>query len=249
MPTALVTGGNRGLGLETARQLVARGWRVILACRDEAKGREAGASLKATRVVHLDLAKPATASALADALDEELDVLVNNAAISMRGFDARVAEKTLQVNLFGTLAVTGALAPRIRDGGEIVNVSSQMGVLSGFREPARSRIANAKTRREIDELAQEFVRGVADGTHERKGWPSSAYSTSKALLNAATRVLAVDLAPRLRVNSVCPGWVKTDLGGRNAPRELPEGGASIVATVLEPKATGRFFRDGSPIAW
>lgn len=232
MPTALVTGSNRGLGLETARQLAAKGWTVIGTTRDE-----------------LDLGKIATITAYAGTLDQELDVLVNNAAISMRGFDARIAEKTIAINLLGTLAVTGALAPKVKDGGAIVMVSSGMGELSVLRDPARGKVQRASSRAEIEQLAAEFVSGVAAGRHEAAGWPSSAYSVSKALLNAATRVLAKDLGPRLRVNSVCPGWVRTDLGGPRAPRDVTEGAASIVATILEPRATGGFFRDGRAIPW
>jgi NAD(P)-dependent dehydrogenase (short-subunit alcohol dehydrogenase family) len=235
MPTALVTGANRGLGAETARQLTARGWTVIGTTRDE-----------------LDLGKVPTITAFAAKLEREgtvLDVLVNNAAISMRGFDARVAEKTIAINLLGTLAVTGALAPRIRDGGAIVMVSSGMGELSVLGEPARTRVQGAASRADVERLAAEFVQGVAAGTHEKGGWPSSAYSVSKALLNAATRVLARELAPRLRVNAVCPGWVRTDLGGPRAPRDVGEGAASIVAAVFERRGTGGFFRDGKPIPW
>jgi NAD(P)-dependent dehydrogenase (short-subunit alcohol dehydrogenase family) len=254
MQTALITGGNRGLGLETARQLVARGWQVILGCRDEAKGRAAATEIGGkTSVRVVDVGRPASAVALGAALEADgvvLDVLVNNAAISMRGFDARVAEKTIAVNLLGTLAVTGALAPRVKDGGAIVNVSSAMGTLSVLRDPARGRVHRASSLREIEQLAAQFVAGVAAGRHEADGWPSSAYSVSKALLNAATRVLARDLAPRhIRVNSVCPGWVRTDLGGAHAPRDVATGGASIVATVVEPRATGGFFRDGAAIEW
>ncbi|HEV7554009.1 MAG TPA: SDR family oxidoreductase, partial [Kofleriaceae bacterium] len=136
------------------------------------------------------------------------------------------------------------------DGGAIVMVSSGMGELSVLRQPARGRVENAATMGEIETLGREFIRGVAHSRHESAGWPSSAYSVSKALLNAATRVLARELDARhIRVNAVCPGWVRTDLGGPNAPRDVRTGASSIVATMLEPRATAGFFRDGARIAW
>jgi NAD(P)-dependent dehydrogenase (short-subunit alcohol dehydrogenase family) len=249
--TALVTGGNRGLGLEVGRQLVGRGWRVILACRDHAKGTAAAAAIGA-ELRTLDVTRATTATALAIALEADgiaLDVLVNNAGIQLRGFDVRVADRTLATNLHGTLAVTGALAPRIADGGAIVMVSSGLGELAALHQPARGRVSNARSRGDVERLAYDFVAAVGASRHEAAGWPSSAYAVSKALLNAATRGLADELAPRLRVNAVCPGWVRTDLGGPRAPRDVREGAASIVATIVDRKANGGFFRDGKPIPW
>jgi NAD(P)-dependent dehydrogenase (short-subunit alcohol dehydrogenase family) len=169
--TALITGGNRGLGLETARQLAARRWHVILGSRDPAKARGLvpGADVRA-----IDLGDPASIAALAGALAGEgvaLDALVNNAGISMRGFDAHVAERTLAINLLGTLQVTAALAPRVADGGTIVMVSSGMGELSVLRPPARGRVERAASLAEVEALAAEFVAGVRAGEHEAAGWP------------------------------------------------------------------------------
>jgi NAD(P)-dependent dehydrogenase (short-subunit alcohol dehydrogenase family) len=249
--TALVTGGNRGLGLETGRALVRRGWRVILGCRDAGRCADAAGEIGAdARLV--DLGKPPTATALAAALARDgvaVDVLVNNAGISMKGFDAAVAERTIAINLLGTLTVTGALLPRLRDGGAIVMVSSGLGELAALGEPARGRVRAASSRADVEALATEFVQAVAAGRHAASGWPSSAYAVSKALLGAATRVLAAELAPRIRVNAVCPGWVRTALGGPRAPRGVTEGAASIVAAIEEKHATGRFFRDGRAIDW
>lgn len=258
MRTALITGGNRGLGLETGRQLLARGWRVVLACRDLDAGRAAAASLGAgASARELDVSRAVSATALAAALARDgvtLDALVNNAAVSLDGFDARVAERTITTNLFGPVWVTRALAPRVRDGGAVVMVSSGMGELSVLRAPARARVADpALDVAAVEHLAYDFVAAVGGGRHGKDGWPNNAYSVSKALLNAATRAFAAELGPRLTVNAVCPGWVRTALGGRNAPRDVGEGAASIVATVeasvAARAASGGFYRDGKAIPW
>jgi len=243
---AIVTGANRGLGLEVGRQLTQRGLRVIFTSR--------GAPHGDADHRRLDVADPASVRALADALATdriEIDVLVNNAGITMRGFDAQVARRTLEVNFFGALRVTDALLPRIRDGGTIVMVSSGMGEVSALAPRLRERVLSPSlTKDELVELVRSFVRDVEHGRHEAAGWPSSAYRVSKIALNALTRILARELAPRrIRVNAVCPGWVRTDMGGAGASRSVEVGARSIVWAASEQGPTGGFFRDGRAIDW
>jgi NAD(P)-dependent dehydrogenase (short-subunit alcohol dehydrogenase family) len=257
--TALVTGANRGLGLETCRQLAARGARVILTSRDATQGRKAAAALGgAVEARVLDVTDRASIDALAAALAREstrLDALVNNAGVALHGFDAGVARDTLAVNFFGAMDVTDALLPLVRDGGNVVMVSSGMGELTAVSPALRERLlAPGLTRDGLVALMRSFVRDVQEGRHRQAGWPSSAYSVSKVGLNALVRLLApAAAARRIRVNAACPGWVRTDMGGRGAPRGVAQGAASIVwAATLEGgpgKPTGGFFRDGRQIDW
>ncbi len=253
--TVLVTGGNRGLGLETCRGLHQLGARVILTARDTADG---AAAAKAIGVdfAPLDVTSRDSMAALADRLAREgrqIDVLVNNAAIALDGFDAKVARATIDTNVHGPLHVTEALLPVIPDGGAIVMVSSSVGELSGLSGPIRRALSDERlTVAQLLELMESYVSAVADDTWRDGGWPGSAYRFSKAGLNALTRILARDLAPRRnRVNAVCPGWVRTRMGGSSATRSIVEGGKSIVwgAMIPEDGPTGGFFRDGRSIRW
>jgi NAD(P)-dependent dehydrogenase (short-subunit alcohol dehydrogenase family) len=255
-----VSGANRGLGLEVCLQLSERGYRVLLTARKSRDGEAAAAELgrKGIRAEfrRLDVDDPASPATLAKRLGSDgvkLDVLVNNAAVSLDGFDESVARQTISTNFLGPLRVTDALLPHLRDGGNIVMVSSGAGELTGFSAKLRKSILDpGLTRERLVALMERFVADVADGSFRREGWPGSAYKVSKAGLNALTRILAAELAPRhIRVNAVCPGWVRTDMGGAHAPRSLAEGARSIVwaALLAEGGPSGGFFRDGRPIPW
>ena len=132
-------------------------------------------------------------------------------------------------------------------------VSSGMGELAGVEAGLRARFTDpALTRDGVAALAREFVADVVAGRHRERGWPSSAYRVSKIALNALVRVWAPELAGQgIVINAVCPGWVRTDMGGRGAPRSVEKGAASIVwaATLAGGDVTGGFFRDGRRIDW
>ncbi len=231
--TALVTGANRGIGREVARQLAARGYDVLLTARDEqqatAAAREIADETSATvRALALDVSDADSIDAAAAAVGSDpgrLDVLVNNAGVgldfgvSATTPDFELIERTLQTNFYGAYRLTIALLGLLRASAHprIVNVSSGMG-----------------------------------GVTEMGGW-SPGYRVSKAALNAVTRMLATELKDeRLLVNSACPGFVKTDMGApMGASKSVPDGAAGIVwlATLPDDGPTGGFFRDGKPVVF
>jgi NAD(P)-dependent dehydrogenase (short-subunit alcohol dehydrogenase family) len=227
MPVALVTGANRGIGRETARQLVERGYDVLLTARDEAKAAAAAEEFGA-RPLELDVSDPASIARAAAAIGDDpgrLDVLVNNAGVGTdwgtAGADPDFAavQAALDTNFFGAYRLTVALLPLLRESEHprVVNVSSGMG-------------------------------GIA----EMGGW-SPGYRVSKAALNAMTRILSTELADAsVLVNSACPGFVNTDMGSQfGAKKPVEDGAAGIVwlATLADDGPTGGFFRDGKPIAF
>jgi NAD(P)-dependent dehydrogenase (short-subunit alcohol dehydrogenase family) len=224
-PIALVTGANRGIGLEVSRQLAQAGMRVLLGARDPKKGEASAAALGreglSVEAVALDVTDTASIRALEPRL-ASVDALVNNAGIDYDtdqtplSADLKRVRATFETNLFGAWSLAQAVAPgmRQRGWGRIVNVSSGAGSLSTMgRDPP-------------------------------------GYSASKAALNALTRLLASELARSgVLVNSVCPGWVATDMGGGGRP--VKDGAAGIVwaATLPDDGPTGGFFRDGRTLAW
>jgi NAD(P)-dependent dehydrogenase (short-subunit alcohol dehydrogenase family) len=224
---SIVTGGNRGIGLEVCRQLAALGHRVVLGSRRLDAGEQAAAGIDGDVVARqLDVSDPDSVGAAAEWVGEAFgraDVVVNNAAIlydtDNRGVsvDLDLVHEGFETNLFGAWRMVQALLPLLRrsDHGRIVNVSSEGGSLASMSGGAPT------------------------------------YSISKAALNALTRVLAAELrADGVLVNSICPGWVATDMGGPGG-RPVAEGAASVVWAVTLPDdgPTGGFFRDGRPVPW
>lgn len=228
-PLAVITGGSRGLGFETARQLGILGYRLVLGAKDKKRLGDAAAALKEhgydVNFKTVDMASARSIAAFgtwAGALGP-IDVLVNAAGIlpergkdGVLGGDDKLVSGTLTVNAMGPWRLCKAVVPHLAHDGRIVNVSSGMG-------------------------------GLAE-----MGTGYFGYRASKAALNVLTRTLAPEVSARgIMVNSVCPGWVRTDMGGPDATRSVEEGASGIVwAATLPPGGpTNGFFRDGQPIAW
>ena len=230
MKTALITGANKGIGHEVARQLAAKGFHVFVGARNAKAGRKAAEEIakkcgKAT-FLEIDVADSNSVTNAArefSNIEDYLDVLVNNAGIIVDG-DSAILEisddlfrKTLETNTLGPLRVTRAFAPLLRKSKapRVINVSSGGGQLT-------------------------------DGAD---GW-APAYCISKTALNGLTVQIAAAL-PKFAVNSVCPGWVRTEMGGENASRSVEEGADTIVwlANEAAQDLTGKFLRDRKEIPW
>jgi NAD(P)-dependent dehydrogenase (short-subunit alcohol dehydrogenase family) len=244
--TILITGANRGIGQQVARVLATQGWDVLVGARDRKKGDATAKRLREEtggrlRAVELDVTSDESVSTAAQKLRDgaiQLDALVNNAGVY--GASASPAQ-TLETNFFGPLRTTLAMLPLVRDGGSVTNVTSGLGSLANLDARHRSQLVAITDR---DALAAQ-VRSLA-GTSGR-GWGTDVYGASKAALDQLTRILARELAPRsIRVNSTDPGWARTEMGGRGAPRSIEEGGASVLFGVTTDK-TGGVWRDGNPI--
>ena len=230
---AIVTGGNRGIGHEIARQLLDEDLVVVVGARDKVKCEQAVESLKDGKAgdvdAHvLDVADTKSVRRFVEYIDKTHgapSVLVNNAGVFPEAFDAKVVEtptstwrETFEINLFGAVRMCREVVPlmqKIRYG-RIVNMSSGLGQL------------------------------------HQMGGGAAAYRSSKAALNAFTRTLAAEVAGTgILVNSMSPGWVRTSMGGENAPRSVEEGADTAVWLSLLPSngPSGQFFRDRQPIPW
>ncbi len=226
---ALITGANKGIGFEIARQLAEREFTVILGCRNAAAGRAAADDIGCTPppvVCQLDVTDDDSirrAAAFVTKQFGRLDVLVNNAGVALDKFrsaldlEAGTLRDTFETNVVGAFAVTKAMSPllMITDGARVINLSSALGSL------------------------------------ESMGGLTLAYRMSKTALNAITRVLSAELADHgVSVNSMCPGWVRTALGGADAERSPEEGADTAVwLATVQPSPTGAFFKDRQPLPW
>ena len=254
-PVALVTGANRGIGREICRQLNARGYHVLLTARDPTQGvpvaREMGLEF-----LPLDVTSPPSIHRLAASLERRklgLDIVVHNAGVMFNHFDAEVARATLDVNYFGVLHLTEALLPHVRAHARVVIVSSGLGDRQALAEPLRARFADGSLDRpELTRLMAQFVSLAAEDRHQAAGWPANAYAVSKVGATMLAQVLARELAedPRdLTFNALCPGWVKTAMGGDGATREVREGADTAIWLATQPPGTGGFYRDRQPATW
>jgi NAD(P)-dependent dehydrogenase (short-subunit alcohol dehydrogenase family) len=230
MKTALITGANKGIGHEVARQLATKGFHVFVGARNANAGRKAadqiGKAGGSATFLEIDVAdNDSVIKAVREFsnFENHLDVLVNNAGIVADGDEAilkisdDLLRQTLETNTLGALRVTRAFAPLLRKSKapRVINVSSGSGQLTGGAD----------------------------------GW-APAYSISKSALNGVTVQLAAAL-PKFAINSVCPGWVRTEMGGENANRSVEEGADTIVWLAAEAPhdLTGKFLRDRKEIAW
>jgi NAD(P)-dependent dehydrogenase (short-subunit alcohol dehydrogenase family) len=242
---AFITGGNRGLGFQTALDLKDAGVKVVIGSRDLAQGEKAVEKLRAAGVdadvLQFDITKPADYQTAYDYFDSKygrLDILVNNAGIAAGVFpgtgpehsaslvEPELLHKVFETNFFAQVGLTNALLPLLKksSAGRVVNLSSILGSLNLHADP-NSPIYHAK---------------------------SFAYDASKTALNAYTIHLAYELRDtKIKVNSAHPGWVKTDMGGEQAPMELSEGGktSAALATLPEDGPSGGYFHLGKPLPW
>lgn len=242
---AFITGANRGIGFESARELAEKGVKVLLGSRDKAKGDEAAAKLKAkgleVQVLPFDVNNLEDHKRAFDFINKNfgrLDILINNAGISLDSLDPStggnntskvstdILRKTFDANFFNVVALTQTLLPLVlkAPAGRIVNLSSILSSL-GLHSDPKSPIYGAK---------------------------AFAYDASKTALNAFTVHLAHELKDtKVKVNSAHPGWVKTDMGGENATMEVADGGKTSVqlALLAENGPTGGLYHMGESLPW
>ncbi|GAB1154586.1 SDR family NAD(P)-dependent oxidoreductase [Paenibacillus illinoisensis] len=235
----LITGGNKGIGFETARQLGNIGYEILIGARSEGKGHEAVTLLETENIkaktVVLDVTNPSSILSAVKWIEQEygyLDILINNAGVFFEGntppseLELSVLKNTYETNVFGVFSVTKAILPLLKksSAGRIVNLSSGLGSLTLNSDP----------------------------TSEFYNVNSLAYNSSKTAVNALTVFFAKELRDTpIKVNSVCPGFTATDLNGNSGYRTVEQAASSVVkiATIDNDGPTGSFFDENGVVPW
>ena len=236
---ALITGANKGIGFEISRQLADRNTKILVGARDEGKGMDARNKLRGdgcdAHFVNIDVNNPSSIKSSIQHIDTQfkrLDILVNNAGIlidpqtNYLELDLDTLNQTLVTNTFGPMLLGQASVPLMKRNnfGRIVNMSSTLGSLTDMANP----------------------------NSDYAGVLAPAYRLSKTLLNGITILLANEVrGTNILVNATCPGWVRTDMGGNEAPLSPAQGAETPVwlATLPDNGPTGGFFREKQPVAW
>jgi NAD(P)-dependent dehydrogenase (short-subunit alcohol dehydrogenase family) len=239
-PVALITGANKGIGFESARRFAREGFTVLLGARDPERGQAAAERLRSEGLdvspLLIDVTDERSVAEAVQAVERDfgrLDVLVNNAGANFEfGNGVRPSElpldllrATYETNVFGPFAATRAFLPLLRHGRRprVINLSSRLGSLTALSDPG----------------------------HSLFGLNILAYNSSKTALNAVTVSLAKELrTDGIAVVAVCPGWVRTDMGGEGAPRSVEEGARIVVQLATDPEPpTGILLDENGPVAW
>lgn len=264
---AVVTGGNKGIGFETARGLAALGLQVVLAARVEAAGMEAIQQIvdefPEARVtwLPLELTDAGSRQNFVSAVTQQfgsVGILVNNAGFAFKGsvFGAAELDTTLDINFRGTVALTEALLPHISSSGRVVFVSSRAGSLRVIPSTeVRAKIQNAASSTALEIVGKEYYQAIQEGNWRQRGFPASMYSFSKALISRYTQVLAASLAsdPRnIVVTACCPGYVQTAMSSFGGDKTPEQGADCSIFLAVAPSSdikSGAFYGERNVISY
>jgi len=260
-----VTGGNRGIGKEICRQLAVlkKEYTILLTARLLANAETTVAQLGFNNIkpYQLDVNSKESIDTFVKNIEKDfggIDVLINNAAYAFNGpaLDEKIANDTISPNFLGLMNLSFALLPilKTRPDGRIINMSSSLGKLTDAYSPALKEkfLSPTLTIPELLPLVQQFTEAVKLGTIQQQGYPTSAYRVSKVAVNMLTRIMARD-EKNVTINCCCPGWVRTDMGGPNATRDVNKGAETPVwlatAPLSEINKNGSFFKDKQLLNW
>lgn len=259
---AVVTGANKGIGFSAVKLLAKnQDIHILLTARNSDLGKQALTKLNNPSNVEfheLDIKSDTSTDVFAEYLKTKfggLDILINNAAIATKGddFDESIAHTTIETNYYGTLRVCKKLLPLVRDGGRVVNVSSEAGHLNKVSQKLQDQFSSEKlTIDQLSSLLDKFVSDVGKGTYKEEGWPRSTYAVSKIGVTALTKVLAREEKRNILINCCCPGYCNTDMTSGKGPKSPEEGAESLLHLALLPKDSklnGKFTSGSRELVW